>query len=71
MPTADQPAWWSWSNAGVSAYNYASGQGAITSSCSAMPLVSGRTPSNVWGGFTGLSVQIDMTRGATPLCVVP
>lgn len=71
VPTADQPAWWSWSDAGVSSYNYGSGQGAITSSCSALPLVSGRTPSNVWGGFTGVSLQIDMTRGATPLCAVP
>lgn len=71
VPTSGQPAWWSWSGAGLSAYSYGSGQGAITSSCSALPMISGRTPSNVWGGFTGISLQVDMERTPTPLCTVP
>ena len=63
------PAWWSWSNAGLTSINNG---GSVTSSCSSLPTFSGRLGSNI-GASPNVFVSFRENRTGTPgiVCQVP
>ena len=68
IPSAGKPAWWSWANGSVTLINNG---GSVTSSCSALPTLTGREGANR-GASPNIYIEFADNRSAgTPLCAVP
>lgn len=67
IPTSGTPSWWSWADADVASTNFGSGAGGLTSRCSELPVVSGRTPNN-YGGVGSLFLDLT-TTGSAGVCL--
>lgn len=62
-PTTGVPNWWSWAQADVSEVSFVSGAGGLTSRCSELPVLSGRTPSTY--GVNNIGLYIQLTQGGS------
>ena len=66
IPTEGTPAWWAWPGADIASISFGAGAGGVTSRCSELPVVSGRTPNN-YGGVGSLFLDLTST-GSSGVC---
>lgn len=62
-PTQDVPSWWSWSRADISAINFGSDGGGVTSRCSELPVLSGRAPMSWTTNRSSVDLYLSLDQG--------